>query len=205
MLAPYHFMKRKTRTIKYKGSRWTVKGLIPRDFIEFNCFPLAYFSFPESPKQKNEVKRDWKTKSKKQKNEEAARARILTVGIVKPVVSQNGFGGLFDVRNIEADEMLYGVLLGEVYALTFELTNQERLFAPQKKINREFAENLYFVCKLLQQEPFSLYQDVANELPALQNPKRWDFNQFILAAGLERERAEQEKAMADIKTKQGRR
>jgi len=192
-------MKRLTRTIKYQGQKWTLQGLFPIDFVQFDCFPMSYFTFPEPVKKQIEVKREITYKSKSQEKEEHARDRILEIGVVKPIVHREGFGGWYDMRLIRADETLYGLLLSEIYALTFQLTPLERMVAPQKIIGREFAENFYFVSKLLKQEPYAMYSKACKEEPAAWNPKRWDFNQFILAAGLERERVEQEKAMAEAK------
>jgi hypothetical protein len=188
------FIMRKTKAVKILGKKRLAQGLIPADFMAHACFPMSYYITAEAAKTKKTIKRDWKLKPKHQSDEELARDNILVLGIKGLTASE--------LTNIKENNFLFNYLLSVIYVLTFKLNTFEIVFAPQKKIAREFAENLYMVSKLLNQEPYSLYTDIKKERPALQNPKRWDFNNFILAIGLERERYEQEKAMTKVKARQ---
>jgi len=182
-------INRKTKKIKINKKVWHIKGLLPIDFIGYKYFPFSYFIFPKKCTPIT-IKRDWKLKTKKMREEDEVKAQILKIGLISP-------------KNIiidpEKDEFLYNTLINEIYALTFNLTLIEKYYNPQKEINIEFAENIYFLSQKMNCEPYSLYADIKNELPSLYNCKRWDFNLLIIQAGIEREQMEIEEQMRKAK------
>lgn len=180
------------KKVKYLKKAWTIKCLAPIDFIEQSFWPFAYYVLPDDhwTKKKKEIKRDWKLKPKNQVDDEA---RIENA--VKHALKCGA--GVSD----ELDELLRVRLLAEIYSLTYQLTNIEKYFASQKTVSRDFAEGLAIKAKALNVEPYSFLADLSKEKPELYNPKRYDFNFFILGVGWEKERREMEKAQANIKGK----
>ena len=182
-------INRKTEKIKINKKIWRIQGLLPIDFVGHNFFPFSYFIFKDRKSPKT-IKRDWKLKTKKVREEDAVKENIIKIGVVSP-------------RNVtvdpEKDELTYNILLGSIYALTYDLTLIEKYFTPQKEIHREFAENIYFLSQKMNTEPYALYTDISKELPSLHNPERWDFNLFVIQAGLEREQMEYDEAINKAK------
>ena len=183
------------RKIKYGGQKWTIQALVPADFLEVSYWPFAYYKLPESELSKNaEIKRDWKLKPKgmveeeKQLEDSFKLALKLGAGINDKNYAQ-----------VKKNAEFYNILLSEIYALTYQLTPEEKFFIPQKVISKTFAEFMFAKAKAMNMEPYAFMADLAREKPELYNPKRFDFNIFILGVGWERERREMEKAEAKMK------
>lgn len=146
--------------------------------------------------KKKEIKRDYKLPPKdkiaedKKINEAVKRAFKISLNIV----DDN------DYSKLKENKTAHNFLLSEIYTATYNLTPVDKYFNPQKIISKDFAEMLAIKAKAMNIEPYSMYADIKNELPELYNPKRYDFNLFILGVGWEKERQEYEKM--DKKTKQ---
>lgn len=181
---------RNKRKIKYDNRFWTIHSLDPFDFLECSYWPFAYYHLPKNQTNKTqEVKRDWKLKPANKIDEEKKLENSIRHALI--LGAEIKLGGEYD--EIKKDEKLHSILLAEIYALTYQLTPIEKLFASQKEISRDFAESLAIKSKVLHVEPYSLIADVSREKPELYNPKRYDFNWFILGVGWDRERREFEK------------
>ena len=186
-----------TKKVKYLKKAWSVKCLVPADFLECAYYPFAYYKLPEDdkPKLAHEIKRDWKLPPKRirdeQIREEEAVKTILKKGL--GLVSNKTY------NEIKKDKDLSNYLFAEIYCNTYQLSNTEKYLNPQKIINKEFAERIAVQCMTLHLEPYSFMADLSKEKPALYNPKRYDFNIFILGVGWDRMRREQEEMEAKIK------
>lgn len=170
------------KKVRYLKKAWTVKCLAPIDFLEQGVWPFSYYVLPDDllAKKEKTIGRHWK---------------VVLENAIKYALSL-GAG-----VNTEIDEILKTVLLAEIYALTYGLTNIEKYFTPQKTISRNFAEGLAIKAKALNVEPYSFLADLSKEKPELYNPKRYDFNFFVLGVGWEKERREAEVAQAELKSK----
>lgn len=184
------------KKVKYLKKAWTVKSLAPIQFVEESFWPFAYYVLSDDgwTKKKKEIKRDWKLKPKDVIDDEA-RIENAIKHALKYGAGVNG----------DLDETLRVLLLAEIYSLTYQLSNIEKYFTPQMTLSRDFVEGLAVKAKALNVEPYSFLADLSKEKPELYNPKRYDFNFFVLGVGWEKERREMEKAQADIKRKTGKR
>jgi len=192
-------MKFVPRKIKHEGKTWTIKSIAPADFMSLSYWPFSFYRLPDDKAVKKvpEIKREWKLKPTPmlslEDKLEASVKHALTIGLsLKSDTEYN---------EIKENKILHDSALFEIYALTYELTAIEKYFSPFKFINRDFAEGLASKSKALRVEPFSFLKDVSREIPELYNPKRYDFNWFILGIGWDKERREIEKAQADAKSK----
>jgi len=194
-------MKQPTKRIIFLKKTWTVKALFPVDFIEQSYWPFAYYKLKDEQayKRSSEVKREWNLKPKDQIDE------LTKLNNAKKYAIEIGAGIANDDEwlEIEKNKDLFDMLLSQIYALTYGLSALEKYFVPEKVISKDFAELLAIKAKALNVEPYSFMADISKELPELYNPKRYDFNFFILGVGWDRERKEIEKA--NKKAKQGRR
>lgn len=192
-------MFQKNRAILFEGRRWHARPVYPADFFSCAFWPFAFYRLLEDEKSEKgeEIKREWKIKPKNLVDDEAKLEAALKN------VFKAGLGIKFDHEydKIKENNLLHSVLLSEIYALSYNLTLEEKLFTPTQSISREFAEVLAIKAKALQCEPYALLKDLSKERPELYNPRRYDFNIFILAAGWDRERREIEKAQAAAKIK----
>jgi hypothetical protein len=192
-------MSRAKRIIKYADKTWTVSSLVPADFLECSFWPFSYYRLPEDNLVKSaiEVKRDWNLKPKNKISDEAKLEQAIRQAFMV------GLGINFDkdFEAIKSDQTLYNILLFEIYSLTYRLKPVDKILVPFELISRDFAEALAIKAKAINLEPFSLISDLSRELPELYNPKRYDFNWFILGVGWERERREIEKAQAEAKSR----
>jgi hypothetical protein len=193
-------MQRATKTINYDGRTWRLCGLFPADFFTCSCWPFAYYRLPEDGNPaEQKIKRDWKLKPKNMRDDEAKLAfairRALKVGC--------GINSERECDEILSKDTLKVFLLAEIYALTYQLNLLQKYFTPFENISREFAEALAIKAKTMNIEPYALLADVSRGTPELYNPKRYDFNWFILGIGWERERREYEKAQVEMKSKIG--
>ena len=191
-------MNRIEKRVKIKKKTWLIKSLFPADFLSYSFWPFSYYRLPEDlkpTKQYPEVKRDWKIKPKnlitqeEKLNNALRNVYRLGAGIYKDKVYDE----------LKADEFAYQILLAEIYSLSYGLTNQEKLLEPFKVISRDFGETIYMKAKAMYSEPWNLIGDIT-ELPELYNPKRHDFNIFILGLGWDRERREAEELQAKMKS-----
>lgn len=192
-------MKRIQRKIKFEKKTWTISAIAPADFLELSYWPFTFYRLSEEQKVKAqpEVKRDWKLKPQPmislEDKLEASTKHALKLGLnLKSDAEYN---------EINVNEPLKNLLLFEIYALTYELSAIEKYFTPFKFISRDFAEGLAVKSKALGVEPYSFLNDVTRETPELYNPKRYDFNWFVLGIGWDKERREIEKAQAEAKAK----
>jgi hypothetical protein len=191
-------MKRVQKKIKYAGKVWTVSSLVPADFLSCSHWPFSYYRLEENSRQKSlEVKRDWKLKPKNISSDEEKLAESVKQA-VKIGININ-FDGEYE--KIKSDESVHAVLLSQIYALTYNLSLAEKYFLPFQIISKDFAEALAVKAKTLCVEPYSFLVNLSKEPPELYNPKRYDFNWFILGVGWEKERREMEKAQAEMKSK----
>jgi|WetSurMetagenome_2_1015567.scaffolds.fasta_scaffold02369_13 hypothetical protein len=190
-------MKRTNRKMTFNKKSWQICALVPADFLECSYWPFSFYRMPEDSASQSEVKRDWKLKPKNQTLPEdklaasVRQALRLGAGVINDI----------DFEKIKKNEMLYNLLLTEIYAASYELSTVEKYFNPQKIISRDFAEALALKSKALHVEPFSFLTNLVHEKPELHNPRRYDFNWFILGIGWEKERREIEKAQANAKAK----
>jgi hypothetical protein len=193
-------MNRKRRTIKYTKKAWSIKSLVPADFLECSYYPFAYYKLPDNSwgAKLKEIKRNWKLPTK----EKSAYDNKLEEARKQAFRSSLGVLSDADYDKIKKDETLYNILLSEIYALTYNLTPIEKLFKPQVILSKDFAENLAIKAKAMNVEPYYFMTNLANELPPLYNPKRYDFNLFILGVGWERERREYEEIENKMKSQQ---
>lgn len=183
------------RKIKYQKKTWTVKTLAPIQFIECSYWPFAHYRTSEDIEptpEKPEIPRDWKLPPKKKLDDEAK----LEAAWRYAYKLSCGVGSDADYEEIKKDRTLHFMLFNEMYALTYELTLIERCFTPQKIISRDFAEGLAIKAKAMNIEPYSLLADLSEEKPELYNPKRYDFNFFILGIGWQKEIRDADEAKA---------
>jgi len=193
-------VERKQKKAKYFGRTWNVSAIFPADFLNSYFWPFSYYQYPPKKKSKDkkempEIRREWNYKPKEIIDTEAKiaasikHAFIISLGLYKP----------FAYEKLQENKVLYDVLMAEIYGLTYDLNVAEKNFAPVCNINKDFAESIAIKAKTLGVEPYSFLKDLSTEKPELYNPKRWDFNWFILSAGWDRERIEIEKANQRIK------
>lgn len=189
----------KARKIKYKKHKLSVAALVPFDLMSCSYWPFAYYLLDEviNKKKAPEIKRDWKLKPKDMIETDTKIADSIKMAIKKSLSITDE---LHD--ELKQDETTYNILLSEIYAVSYQLTPIEKYFTPQKMINKEFAEGLAAKSKALQIEPYSFIADLSREKPDLFNPKRYDFNYFILGVGWEMERKAQENALKDMEKQQ---
>ena len=191
-------MNRAKRKLKYFGRVFIIKALVPFEFIDKAFWPFSYYRINRDSitTPKPEIKRDWKLKPKNVVEDEVRLAEsIKQAVIIGANIKASEYAAIKENKN------LHTYLLAEIYSLTYNLTLTEEYFCPIKEISREFGEALAIKAKAMSVEPYSLVTDVSRETPELYNPKRFDFNWTILAAGWEKERREYDKAMAEMKSK----
>ena len=200
-------MDRKTKNIKFNNETWKIQEIFPIDFIDCSYFPFTFYVLKDTQPtfKKKEVKRNWNLKPKEkieeEENLEKSLDRILEIGIVSPAVDRNGSFNRKSIQDIKKDQNLYSILLSEIYALTYSLSSIDKLMHPQMEFSKDFSEAIYIKSKNLGVEPYSFLADLTMEKPGLYNPKRWNFNFFILSVGWDKERREVEeynKKMNDV-------
>ncbi len=190
-------MERRTRKIRIASQVYTLHSLFPADFLPVKFWPFSYYRLPEDLKPKPAGPNyDWKIKPKKMiDTEDAIKTSIRRAFEISA-------GLLFDKcdRALES-ETVKNILLTEIYALTYGLDSVRKLMMPFEMLYREQAEMIYIKAKAYNAEPFAQMADLVAEPPELYNPRRYDFNLFILGCGWERERREAEKIKAEMSAK----
>lgn len=190
-------MKRIKKKVKYLKKAWVIQSLVPADLIEFHYWPFSFFRAAEVLEKKKlvEPEREWNLKPKEKKADEVKLDNALKQAFK---ISLNIF---FDKEydEIKKDEMLYNILLAEIYALTYNLTPAQKYYNPTQNISKKYAELIAVKATTLHIEPYAFYADISKELPELQNPKRYDFNNCILSVGWENQRQEIEKQNREYK------
>jgi hypothetical protein len=182
-------MNRVQKKIKYLDRTWNLSSIVPADFICLSFWPFSFYRLSEEQVfKKQEIKRDWKLKPKSAITDEEKLSRsikhVFKIGL--------GINSDSEYKEIKKDETLYSILLAEIYAISYQLTSEEKLFIPFEFYSREFCEMLAIKSKALHVEPFSFLKDISKEKPELFNPKRYDFNWLVLSTGWEREQREAE-------------
>lgn len=187
------------KKIKYLKKTWIAKTLVPNDFLEYSYWPFSYYILKEDTQKKQikEIKRNWNLppKEKVQADEKIDGSLFNAFRLGCDVKT------LTEYNEIKENKMLYNLLLGEIYSLAYKLTDVEKFFVPQKVISKDFAEGLAIKSKSMNVEPYSFMVDLSKEKPELFNPKRYDFNFFILGVGWERERREMEEATKEAENR----
>jgi hypothetical protein len=191
-------MERRARKVKIASRKWTLRGLFPADFLALRLWPFAHYRLIEDMKKDDGhfLDRDWKLKPKNKLDEEVALEEGIKRALVVGASLKHG-----QYAEIKADEQLHSILLAEIYAMTYGLSPADKVFNPFKLIDRHFAETIFAKSKALCLEPYAFMADVAHEAPELYNPRRWDFNLFILGVGWDQERRAMEKAQAEMRSK----
>lgn len=198
-------MQRKTKNVKIGARIFKLQSLFPADFLGDKFWPFAFFRTPEDVKQTPPAPEyDWKLKPKSMLDFEADMQTVTQRAI--EIGGSLRFGERFEIAKEESFSKdvfttKKSVLLSEIYALTYGLDTAQKLLAPFMFVRREWAEMIYFKAKFYACEPFDLIADCKKELPELYNPRRYDFNLFVLGCGWEKERREMEKAQAEMRSK----
>lgn len=184
----------KTRKIKYKKNKLSVMSLTPSDFMSCSYWPFAYYYTDEDKKKAkfDQPERDWKLKPKKDLTIEEKLDESIKFAFK---ISLNITDELYD--DIKKDTMVYNFIFNEIFASTYKLNNIEKFFSPQKYINLDFAEGIAVKSKAMSKEPYSFIADLSKEKPELYNPRRYDFNYFILGVLWNMEARENEKAQKE--------
>jgi hypothetical protein len=190
-------MKRKTGKLIIAKQFYELQSLFPFDFLTEKFWPFAYYRLPENIETKNnQLRINWNLKPQKDLDFESDMAAAIKHAL------EIGANLKFDeYSKIEKDEKTKTILLSAIYSLTYDLTTAQKYLCPFENIRRDQAEMIYFKSKFYNCEPYALLGDIQTESPELYNPKRYDFNIFILGCGWDRERREIETAQREAKAK----
>lgn len=190
-------MIRKKRTVLFASRLWSLQSLFPADFLTEKFWPFAFYRLPEDVKPNIPSQAiDWKLKPKEMTDYEESLKSAIRKALIIGANIKTG-----DINAVETNEQIKSVLLAEIYALSYGLTPMQKILLPYETITREQAELMYVKAKAYNCEPYALISDLSGMAPELYNPKRYDFNLFILGCGWDRERREIEKAKAEMKVK----
>lgn len=187
------------KKIKYGRKVLHIHKISPFDFMTKTFWPFSYYVLIEDKLKKDksfEIKREWKLKPKEMDSDE----KKINDAVVYAFELSAGINKAEHDTLKNDNKVFYNYILGEIYAQAYDLDSAQKLINPQIEISREFAEALAIKCKFLNIEPYSLIANINQEKPELYNPKRYDFNWIILSTGWDKERREQEKLNAKMKS-----
>lgn len=197
--------KRRTKKIKIKGTVWTLRQIVPADFLNCTNWPFSFYKFEgESDEidieaeryRKNPTAIKHKDLKAREENREELTFQIFFKAVVRPSIYRTGFGSFgkhLDFEDLKKNESLYKEMLGQIFALAYGIGPRDVAKYPIY-LNRANAEMLYFRAHEMGVEPYSLLVDVSQELPELYNALRHDFNLIVAAAGKKKMRKMQEEA-----------
>lgn len=197
--------KRRTKKIKINGTVWTLRQIVPADFLNCTNWPFSFYKFEgETDEIDIEAERYRKNpkaiKPEDLKEREARQEELLFQiffkAVVSPTVYRSGFGSFgkhLDFEDLKKNEPLHKELLAQIFALAYNIGPRDVAKYPIY-LNRMNAEMIYFRASEMGVEPYSLLADTSKEFPELYNALRHDFNLIIAAAGKKKLRKLQEEA-----------
>lgn len=199
--------KRKRKVVESAGIKWHLKALVPADFINCECWPFSMVRIEGRESETDKLRKQFSGPGLKDKRIEEEDKRIAELifqaffkAIEKPHIMRAGLGGKFDYGKIKEDSTLHNRLLNEIVALSYGIDRLSVFSEYPIVFRREFADWILALSKNQQIEPWALYGR-ADDIPAMFNPLRWDFNLLFASYGAEKEQAAMDDLMKKIKGK----
>lgn len=197
--------KRRTKKIKINGTVWTLRQIVPADFLNCTNWPFSFYKFEgegdEIDIEADRYRKNPKAIKPKDLKEREARQEELTFqiffkGVVSPTIYRAGFGSFgkhLDFDDLKSNQPLYKELLAQIFALAYNIGPRDVTKYPIY-LHRTNAEMIYFHAHGRAAEPYSILADTTKELPEMFNALRHDFNLIIAAAGTKKMKKLQEEA-----------
>lgn len=175
---------RKMLKISAAGTSWKIKQLVPADFLNCDGWPFSVFRIEGFETEQDRLKKMFPSKSGLRDKrlitaEEREKELIyqLFFKALSPYVPREGLGGKYEYGKILADNELHKLLLTKIFELAYDGAFEDS--TPRNIIIKKiFADQILYASQKANCEPWEFYGQ-KNDLPALYNPIRWDFNLSI--------------------------